>query len=128
MPSFDTELLPIGCRKYISTCGCIGRLKKLRAGDRQVTFSSSVNSTNCFYLFNQCALCIPSLFTQSSFTLLHLSPSFHCTENQIYVFPGMKLHGLASNSYIHFSVRNLYIPRTVPIWLQQNKRTYPGNI
>jgi hypothetical protein len=35
----------------------------------------------------------------------------HCTENPIYVFPEMKLRGLASNSYIHVSVSDLNIPR-----------------
>jgi hypothetical protein len=48
----------------------------------------------------------------------------HCTENQIYVFSEMKLRGLVTNSYIHVSVSDLYIPRIgLPIWLQQT-----GNI
>ncbi len=54
---------------------------------------------------------------------------WHCTENLIYVFPEMKLCGLVPNSYIHFSVSNLYIPRIgLPIWLQQNRQTNPGDI
>jgi hypothetical protein len=53
----------------------------------------------------------------------------HCTENLIYVFPETKLHGLVPNSYIHVSVSDLYIPRIgLPIWLQQNRQTDPGNI
>jgi hypothetical protein len=49
----------------------------------------------------------------------------HCTENRIYVFPEKELH----NSYIHVSVRYLYIPRMGPhIWLQQNRQTDSGNI
>jgi hypothetical protein len=56
-------------------------------------------------------------------------PLPQCTENPIYVFPEMKLLGLAPNSYIHASLSNLYIPRIgLPIWLQQNRRTDPGNI
>ncbi len=40
----------------------------------------------------------------------------------------MKLHGLVSNSYIHVSVNDLYIPRTsLPICLQQNRQTDLGN-
>jgi hypothetical protein len=37
--------------------------------------------------------------------------SMPCTENPIYVFPEMKLHGLIPYSYIHVSVSDLYIPR-----------------
>jgi hypothetical protein len=33
----------------------------------------------------------------------------HCTENPIYVFPGMKLRGLFPNSYIHVFVSDLYL-------------------
>jgi hypothetical protein len=33
----------------------------------------------------------------------------HCTANQIYVFPKMKLRGLVPNSYIHVSVSDFYI-------------------
>jgi hypothetical protein len=53
----------------------------------------------------------------------------HCTENPIDIFPEMKLCGLVPDSYIHVSVSNLYIPPIgVPIWLQQNRQTDPGNI
>jgi hypothetical protein len=35
----------------------------------------------------------------------------------------------APNSYIHLSVSDLYIFRIgLPIWLQQNRQTNPGNI
>ncbi len=57
----------------------------------------------------------------------------------IYVFPKMKLRGslfpkhnyniLSPNFHIHVSVSNLYIPRVgLPILLQPNRRTDPGNI
>jgi hypothetical protein len=53
----------------------------------------------------------------------------HCTKNPIDVFPEMKLFDLIPNSYIHVSVSDLYIPRIgLPIWLQQNSLTDPGNI
>jgi hypothetical protein len=53
----------------------------------------------------------------------------HFTKNPIYVFPEMKLCGLNPNSYVHVSVSDLYVPRIdVPIWLQQNRQTDPGNI
>ncbi len=43
----------------------------------------------------------------------------HCTEILIYVFPEMKL--LVPSSYIHVSVREVYIPRIgLPVWLQKN--------
>ncbi len=55
--------------------------------------------------------------------------SLHCTENPIYVFPEMKLRGLVPNYYIHVSVSYLYIPRIgLPIWLQQNRQTNPGDL
>ncbi len=41
----------------------------------------------------------------------------------------MKLRGLVPNPYIHESVSDLYIPRIcLPIWLQQNRQSDPGNI
>jgi hypothetical protein len=58
----------------------------------------------------------------------------YCTENPIYVFPEMKLRGLVPNSYIHVSVKKLYIPRIglpillcLPICLQQDRQTDPGD-
>jgi hypothetical protein len=52
----------------------------------------------------------------------------HCTENTIYVFPEKKLLGLVPNSCIHVCVIDLLIPRIgLPIWLQQNRQTNPGN-
>jgi hypothetical protein len=46
----------------------------------------------------------------------------HCSTNQIYVFPEMKLRALVPKSFIHVSVSNFYIPRIgLPMWLQQNK-------
>ena len=38
----------------------------------------------------------------------------HCTENSKHIFPGMKLHGLVPNFYIHVSVSDLYIPAVRP--------------
>ncbi len=59
----------------------------------------------------------------------HVNPSPHCTENPIYLIPAIKLRGLIPNTYIHVSVINIYIPRNgLPIWLQQNRQTDPGNI
>jgi hypothetical protein len=53
----------------------------------------------------------------------------HCTENPTYVFREMKLRGLVPSSYIHVLVSYLYISRIgLPIWLQQNRQTDPGNI
>ncbi len=54
----------------------------------------------------------------------------------IYVFPEIKLafpkqnyNVLSPSSYIHMSVRDLYIPRIgLPILLQGNMWTDPGNI
>jgi hypothetical protein len=47
----------------------------------------------------------------------------------MYVFLEIKLRGLVPNSYIHVSVRDLYIPSiSLPNWLQQNRQTDPGNI
>jgi len=40
---------------------------------------------------------------------LFIHDILHCTENLIYLFPEMKLHGPIPNSYIHVSVSNLYI-------------------
>ena len=41
----------------------------------------------------------------------------------------MKLRSFVPNSYIHVSVNDLYFPRIgLPIWLQQNRQTDPGNI
>ncbi len=49
--------------------------------------------------------------------------------NPIYVFQDMKLLGLVPNSYIYVSVSDLFVPSTgLPIWLQQNRQTHPGNI
>jgi hypothetical protein len=36
------------------------------------------------------------------------TPKHHCTENQIYVFPELKLHSLDPNFYIYVSVSDLY--------------------
>jgi hypothetical protein len=53
----------------------------------------------------------------------------HCKENPIYVFLFWELCGLSLNFCIHVSVSDLYIPRIgPPIFLQQNRQTYPGNI
>ncbi len=43
--------------------------------------------------------------------------------------PEMKLRGLVPNSYIHVAVSDQNIPRIgIPIWMQQNRQTDPGNI
>ncbi len=47
-------------------------------------------------------------------------------KSDLWVFPEIKLF---PNSYIHVSVSDPYIPRDgLPIWLQQNRQTDPGNI
>ncbi len=52
-----------------------------------------------------------------------------CIKNPIYVIPENKLCSLILNSYNFVSVSDLYIPRiSLPIWLQQNSKTDPGNI
>ncbi len=66
---------------------------------------------------------------QESYLMLLLP--LHCTENPIYVFPEMKLRGLVPNSciYVFVSDSDLCIPRIgLPLWLQQNRQTDPGNI
>jgi hypothetical protein len=50
------------------------------------------------------------LLSYNCHRLPFLSFSIHFTENLIYIFPEIKLRGLAPNSYIHVSVSNLYIP------------------
>jgi hypothetical protein len=58
-----------------------------------------------------------------------IGKKMHCTENPIYVFLEMKLCSLVPNSYIPVSVSDLFIPRIrLPIWLQHNWQTDPGNI
>jgi hypothetical protein len=53
----------------------------------------------------------------------------HYTENSKQIFPEIKLRGLSPNSYIHVSVRDLYITEIVlPILLQKNRWTDRGNI
>ncbi len=50
-------------------------------------------------------------------------------KSPIFVFLELKLRDLVPNSYIHVSVRDLYVLRIgLPIWLHQNRQTYPGNI
>jgi hypothetical protein len=45
------------------------------------------------------------------------------------IFPERKLRGLSPSFCIHISVSDLYIPTIgLPIWLQQNRWTDPGNI
>jgi hypothetical protein len=49
------------------------------------------------------------------------SPTPHCTENLLFVFPEKELPVLSPNSYINMSVSELYIERIgLHIWLQQN--------
>ena len=59
------------------------------------------------------AVCPSAPQTEAAYPPLHVSARYtiHCTENPIYVFPEMKLGGLVPNSYIHLSVKDLYITR-----------------
>ncbi len=51
----------------------------------------------------------------------------YCNENWKNIFPESKLRGL--HVYIRISVSDLYIPTIgLPIWLQQNRWTDPGNL
>jgi hypothetical protein len=52
----------------------------------------------------------------------------HNTENSKQIFLEMELPNLSPNFLIHVSVRNLNIPTIgLPILLQENMWTYPGN-
>jgi hypothetical protein len=53
----------------------------------------------------------------------------HCKQDQIYVFPEMKLRGLVPKIHIHESVSDLYIPTMIgpPILPLQSKQTDCGN-
>ncbi len=53
----------------------------------------------------------------------------HCTENLIYVFPEVKLHGLIPNSYIHEFVSDLYSQdRSAYLAAAEYWQTNPVNI
>ncbi len=53
----------------------------------------------------------------------------HNTENSKQVFPENELRVLSPYFHIHVSVSNWYIPRIgLPVLLQENMRTDPGNI
>jgi len=53
----------------------------------------------------------------------------HNIENSKKIFPEKELHGHSPNFHIHVSVSDLYIPTIdLPILLQENKWTDPGNI
>jgi hypothetical protein len=48
----------------------------------------------------------------------------HNTENSKQIFPEKELRGYSPNSYVHFSVSDLYIPLiSLPILLQENRCT-----
>jgi hypothetical protein len=58
-------------------------------------------------------------------------PPFQASQTvpKVRFIPELKLRDLVPNSYIHVYVRDLYVLRIgLPIWLQQNRRTDPGNI
>jgi hypothetical protein len=60
--------------------------------------------------------------------ILLLTRRLHCNENPIFVFLFWELCGSQFHFHIHVSVSDLYIPRISPhIWLQQNRKTDPGN-
>jgi hypothetical protein len=75
--------------------------------------------THCIYFFE----------IQPESQVLEDTLQRHCTENLNQIVPEIKLRGLVPNFYIHVSVRNFYIPRIcLPILMQQNRWTDPGNI
>jgi hypothetical protein len=68
-----------------------------------------------------------NLVEKMGVTIATKGEASHCTENPIYVFPEMKLHGLVPSSYSHVSVSDLYFPRIgLRIWLHQNTRRIQG--
>jgi hypothetical protein len=68
-------------------------------------------------------------FSVATYIHVHLLHHLHRKEDPIYVFPEIKLHGLSPNFYIHISVSDLYISTIgLPILLQPNRQTDPGNI
>jgi hypothetical protein len=61
--------------------------------------------------------------------LEHSALQRHFTKNSKQIFPEMKLRVSAPHSYIDVPVGDLYITRiSLPILLQQNWLTNPGNI
>jgi hypothetical protein len=65
---------------------------------------------------------LPTVTQKSAEDRCRACLSVHCTQNPIYVFQEKELRGLSSNSDIHVSVSDLYIPRIGPhIWLQKNR-------
>ncbi len=61
-------------------------------------------------------LCLIFLFFSFVCHILRKTVSIlpHCKEDEIYVFPEMKLHGLSPNSDFHVSVSDLHIPMIGP--------------
>jgi hypothetical protein len=59
---------------------------------------------------------------------VHVTVQRHNIENSKQIFPEKKLRGYSTNSLIHVSVNNLYIPLIgLPIPLQENRWTERGN-
>jgi hypothetical protein len=68
------------------------------------------------------------VYLHSSSKVAYMYFSYTVPKNPIYVFPEMKLRGLVPISCILVSVSDLYNPRIgLPIFLQQNRQTTPGN-
>ncbi len=86
--------------------------------------------TSCFRQVSWCfILCLPmviKLLETDHKKYASLTVLYHISD---YEFPEMKICGLVPNYYINVSVSALYIPRIgLPLWLQQNRQTDPGNI
>jgi hypothetical protein len=67
------------------------------------------------------------LESRGAMAIIHTAKTVY--RNSKKIFPEMKLCGLGTNSYIHVSVSDLYIPTIdLPILLQENRRTNRRNI
>jgi hypothetical protein len=66
---------------------------------------------------------------QSKLSIDACTAKKYCTENWKKVFLDRKLRGLSPNFYNYIYSSDLCIPTIgLPIWLQQNSQTDPGNI
>jgi hypothetical protein len=59
----------------------------------------------------------------------YLHTARHNTKNSKQTFPQKDFRGLSPNFHIHVFLSDLYLPAIgLPMLLQENKWTYPGNI
>jgi hypothetical protein len=68
-------------------------------------------------------------FNHISLAVRYTALQRHIAENSKQIFPEKELCVLSPNFHIHVSVSDLYIPMIgLPIFLQENMWTDPGNI